>query len=66
MEKSIISKLLHLCETLSHLTNVCLPLGTNMDNLIRVIMQYYICLTNLTKHFIIRYGTIPVSFQGVK
>lgn len=37
-----------------------------MDNFIRVLLQYYICLSNVTKYFIHRNKTIAMSHQHTK
>lgn len=66
IERSICSALIHISNVILHLTNTCLPLGICMDTLVKILMQMYICLTNLTKHFILRHTAIPISFQATK
>lgn len=65
-ERSICSQLIHISGALLRLTNACIPLGTLMDSLVRILMEFYICATNLTKHFVVRHTTIAMSFQGTK
>uniref|UniRef100_A0A1A9WN60 Fanconi anemia group I protein n=1 Tax=Glossina brevipalpis TaxID=37001 RepID=A0A1A9WN60_9MUSC len=52
LERSICSQLVHISQTLINVTDVCVPLGTYMEGLLKVIMQHYICLKNLSKHFL--------------
>ncbi|KAM7345711.1 Fanconi anemia complementation group I [Cochliomyia hominivorax] len=67
MERSICSQLVHISNTLKNLTNVCLPLGSCMDGLMKLIMQHFICLKNLAKHFLnCCAGGVKVSIQGTK
>lgn len=67
LERSISMQLVHISNTLRNLTNVCIPLGTCMDGLMKLIMQHYICLKNLTKHFLnCCSGGVKVSIQGTK
>ncbi|XP_055918883.1 Fanconi anemia group I protein [Eupeodes corollae] len=65
-ERSICSQLIHISNTLLHLSNVSLPLGTCMDNLLRILIQMYTCLKNLAKHFLSRSATSKLSIQGTK
>ncbi|XP_073845314.1 Fanconi anemia complementation group I [Musca autumnalis] len=67
LERSISMQLVHISNTLRNLTNVCIPLGSSMDGLMKLIMQHYICLKNLTKHFLsCCSGGMKVSIQGTK
>ncbi|XP_075166591.1 Fanconi anemia complementation group I [Haematobia irritans] len=67
MERSISMQLVHISNTMYNLTNVCIPLGNSMDGLMKLIMQLYICLKNLTKHFLnCCSGGVKVSLQGTK
>lgn len=66
IEKMICSQLINISHILEICSNVKLPLGVCMDSLVRLIIQMYICLSNLTKHFILRHATIPVSYLGTK
>ncbi|KNC26166.1 hypothetical protein FF38_06697 [Lucilia cuprina] len=67
MERSICSQLVHISNTLKNLTNVCLPLGSSMDGLMKLLMQHFICLKNLAKHFLTCCaGGVKVSIQGTK
>ncbi|XP_053963260.1 Fanconi anemia group I protein homolog [Anastrepha ludens] len=66
MERSICSQLVHISNALIHLANVCIPLGTTMDQLLKLLIQHYICLKNLTKHFLICVGSSQVCMQSTK
>ncbi|XP_013097656.2 Fanconi anemia group I protein [Stomoxys calcitrans] len=67
LERSISLQLVHISNTLRNLTNVCIPLGNSMDGLMKLLMQHYICLKNLTKHFLnCCSGGVKVSIQGTK
>lgn len=66
IEKMICTQLIYISHVLEIFSNVKLPLGVCMDTLVRLIIQMYICLSNLTKHFILRHSTIPVSYLGTK
>lgn len=65
-ERRICSQLVFIYRVCLHLSNAMLPLGTCMDNLHRMLIQYYICLTNLSKHFINRHRICPVSSKSTK
>lgn len=66
IERRICSQLTLISSACLHLTNTRLPLGACMDALIKLLTQLYICLTNLTKHFIVRNKTIPLSLSHSK
>lgn len=66
IEKSICSQLMHIAKTLVYLSNTQIPLGPCSNAIIRLITQFYITITSLTRHFIARHSTIPLSFQGLK
>ncbi|XP_026842269.1 Fanconi anemia group I protein homolog [Drosophila persimilis] len=52
MERSICTQIIHITRTLLALTNVCIPLGSSMDGLMKLLIQHYICLKNLTRHYL--------------
>ncbi|KAH8277898.1 hypothetical protein KR018_009894, partial [Drosophila ironensis] len=52
MERSICTQIIHISRTLLALTNVCIPLGSSMDGLMKLIIQHYTCMKNLAKHYI--------------
>uniref|UniRef100_A0A1A9ZCX7 Fanconi anemia group I protein n=1 Tax=Glossina pallidipes TaxID=7398 RepID=A0A1A9ZCX7_GLOPL len=67
LERSICSQLIHVSQTLINFTNVCIPLGTCMDGLLKVVMQHYVCLKNMAKHFLnCCAGGVKVSLHGTK
>lgn len=65
-ERSICSQLIHISNTLLHLSNVTLPLGSCMENLLRILILLYACLKNLARHFVSRSARSKVSMQGTK
>lgn len=65
-ERSICSQLIHISNTLLHLSNVSVPLGTCMDSLLRILILMYSCLKNLAKHFLSRSSTAKLSIHGTK
>lgn len=66
MERRICSQLVFIFRVCLHLSNTMLPLGPCMDNLLKLLIQYYTCLTNLSKHFINRHRICPVSSKSTK
>lgn len=66
MERAICLQLITISKACIHLTDTALPLGKCMDTLIRTLTKLYVCLANLTKHFIHRHGTLPVSYNHTK
>lgn len=66
IERKICSQLFHISNTLVILTNTKLPLGPCMDSLLRLLLELFICLANLTKHLILRHSITPVLFPGLK
>ncbi|KAH8402315.1 hypothetical protein KR009_011348, partial [Drosophila setifemur] len=52
MDRSICTQIIHISRTLLALTNVCIPLGTSMDGLMKLLIQHYTCMKNLTKHYL--------------
>ncbi|XP_017066246.1 Fanconi anemia group I protein [Drosophila eugracilis] len=55
MDRSICTQIIHISRTLLVLTNVCIPLGSSMDGLMKLLIQHYTCLKNLAKHYISSY-----------
>lgn len=66
IERRICTQMLLISNACLHLTNTRLPLGACMEALIKLLMQYYVCLANLTKHFMARNKTIPLSMTHSK
>lgn len=66
IERRICSQMTLISSACLHLTNTKLPLGNCMDALIKLLTHFYICLTNLTKHFIVRNKTISLSMSHSK
>ncbi|XP_014090241.2 Fanconi anemia group I protein homolog isoform X3 [Bactrocera oleae] len=66
MERSICSQMLHISNALKNLVNACIPLGSSMDQLLKLLMQHYICLKNLTKHYLSCVETSQVCMQSTK
>ncbi|XP_017044461.1 Fanconi anemia group I protein homolog [Drosophila ficusphila] len=57
MDRSICTQIIHISRTLLVLTNVCIPLGSLMDGLMKLLIQHYTCMKNLTKHYISSYAS---------
>lgn len=66
IERRICSQLVFIFRVCLHLSNSMLPLGSCMGNLLKLLIQYYTCLTNLSKHFINRHRICPVSSKSTK
>lgn len=64
-EKKICSQLIHICNAATHLANSYIPLETCMDHVKRLLIQLYVCLTNMTKYLILRHSLVAVSCQSV-
>lgn len=65
-ERRICTQLMFLSRVCIHLGNSLLPLGQCMDNFMKLLTQFYVCLANLTKHFINRNKTLPISYKSTK
>ncbi|KAH8389032.1 hypothetical protein KR200_011962 [Drosophila serrata] len=52
MDRSICTQIIHISRTLMWLTHLCIPLGSSMDGLMKLLIQHYTCLKNLAKHYI--------------
>uniref|UniRef100_A0A0A1WLN6 Fanconi anemia group I protein homolog n=1 Tax=Zeugodacus cucurbitae TaxID=28588 RepID=A0A0A1WLN6_ZEUCU len=66
MERSICSQLLHISNALKNLVNACIPLGSLTDQLLKLLIQHYICLKNITKHFLSCVESSHVCMQTTK
>lgn len=64
-ERKICSQLIHICYAATHLANSTIPLETCMDHVKRLLIQLYVCLTNMTKYLILRHSLLPVSCRSV-
>lgn len=64
-ERKICSQLIHICNAATHLANSCIPLGNCMDHVKRLLIQLYVCLTNMAKYLILRHSLLPVSCESV-
>ncbi|XP_060654538.1 Fanconi anemia group I protein [Drosophila nasuta] len=56
LEGSICTQLILITRTLLELTNVCIPLGSHMDGLMKLLIQLYTCLKNLARHYLVGYS----------
>ncbi|EDW47016.1 GM20650 [Drosophila sechellia] len=65
MDRSICTQIIHISRTLLVLTNVCIPLGSLMDGLMKLLIQHYTCLKSLTKHYISSY-TSDTSMENIR
>lgn len=66
MERAICAHLIHVVGALIHLTNMRLPLGTCSDLLVRLLIQCYVCVTNITKHLVARHSVLPVVYAHIR
>lgn len=60
------SQLVHIMSVATHLANTQLPLGTCMDSLLKLLINLYATLSNLTKHFLNRNPVAAVSHDSTK
>ncbi|KAJ6650095.1 Fanconi anemia group I protein [Pseudolycoriella hygida] len=65
MERKMCLQLIHICNAATHLANSRIPLGVCMDHTKRLLIELYVCLTNLTKYLILRHSLIDVSCQSI-
>lgn len=65
-ERRICSQLIFISRVCIHLANACLPLGPCMDNFLKLVTHYYICLANLARHFVNRQKLIGFSLRHTK
>ncbi|EAT42968.1 AAEL005539-PA [Aedes aegypti] len=66
IERSMCSQLVHIMSVATHLANTQLPLGTCMDSLLKLLINLYATLSNLTKHFLNRNPVAAVSHDSTK
>lgn len=52
LQGSICTQFILITRTLLELTNVCIPLGTHMDGLMKLLIQLYTCLKSLARHYL--------------
>lgn len=65
-ERGICAQLIFISRVCIHLGNAMQPVGTCTDNYTKLLIQLYVCLANLTKHFIIRQKISPISYKSTK
>ncbi|KAI8035735.1 hypothetical protein M5D96_011485 [Drosophila gunungcola] len=65
MDRSICTQIIHISRTLLVLTNVCIPLGSSMDGLMKLLIQHFTCMKNLTKHYIASYSS-DASIENIR
>uniref|UniRef100_A0A6P4FK17 Fanconi anemia group I protein n=1 Tax=Drosophila rhopaloa TaxID=1041015 RepID=A0A6P4FK17_DRORH len=65
MDRSICTQIIHISRTLLALTNVCIPLGSSMDGLMKLLIQHFTCMKNLTRHYIASY-TSDTSIEHIR
>lgn len=65
-ERRICAQLIFISRVCIHLGNAMQPVGACTDNYTKLLVQLYVCLANLTKHFIIRQKISPVSYKSTK
>lgn len=66
IERRVCTQLIFVSRVCIHLANTALPLGQCMENLTKLLIQFYVCLANLTKHFKNRQKWLPVSYKSTK
>lgn len=66
IERRICTQLMFISRVCIRLANTPLSSGECMDMFLKTLTQYYICLTNLTRHFINRQRFLPVSYKNTK
>ncbi|XP_068145106.1 LOW QUALITY PROTEIN: Fanconi anemia group I protein homolog [Drosophila tropicalis] len=52
LDRSICTQIIYISRTLMALTNVCIPMGSMMDGLLKLLIQHYTCMKNLAKHYL--------------
>ncbi|ALC42831.1 FANCI, partial [Drosophila busckii] len=50
--RSICTQMILISRTLLELTNVCIPLGSHMDGLMKLLIQLYATMKNLARHYL--------------
>ncbi|XP_034479900.1 Fanconi anemia group I protein [Drosophila innubila] len=66
LEGSICTQLILITRTLLELTNVCIPLGSHMDGLMKLLIQLYTCLKNLARHYLVGYTADASNGKSIK
>lgn len=66
IERRICTELIFISRTCIHLANALLPLGSCMEDFTKLLSQLYVCLANLTKHFINHQKITPISYKSTK
>jgi len=66
LEGSICTQLILITRTLLELTNVCIPLGSHMDGLMKLLIQLYMCLKNLARHYLVGYTADASNDKSIK
>lgn len=66
MERRICGQLIFISRVCIHLSNGLQPIGSCTDNFTKLLSQFYVCLANLTKHFINRQKVAPISYKSTK
>ncbi|XP_030375244.1 Fanconi anemia group I protein [Scaptodrosophila lebanonensis] len=66
LDRSICTQLIQISQTLQSLTSVCIPLGASIDGLMRLLIQHYNCLSNLTKHCLACCANHTISIKSTK
>ena len=65
-ERRICTQLIFISRVCIHLGNAMQPVGPCTDNFTKLLIQLYVCLANLTKHFIARQKISPVTYKSTK
>lgn len=65
-ERRICTQLIFIARVCIHLGNAMQPVGPCTDNFTKLLIQLYVCLANLTKHFILRQKISPVTYKSTK
>lgn len=65
-ERRICTQLIFIARVCIHLANAEQPIGNCTDNFTKLLIQLYLCLTNLTKHFIVRHKVSPLSYKSTR
>lgn len=65
-ERRICTQFIFISRACINLGNAMQPVGQCTDNFIKLLIQLYVCLANLTKHFINRQKIAPISYKSTK
>lgn len=66
IERRICTQLIFVSRVCIHLANTGLPPGQCIESLTKLLIQFYVCLANLTRHFNNRQKWLPVSYKSTK